>query len=427
MRVVPAAFRQPQSDAVRSTVRVVTLALVALVAAWCGPVAAQAPAELVSGTVSYAYLPPKSPKYVPMVERLKAFRILEQLSEFLAPLRLPHKLTLTTKECGFVNAYYAPSRWVIEVCYEFVETLERIGPKQGETSEFTYEEVVVGALVGVLLHEGGHSVFDMLDVPVFGREEDAADEMSTFIAMQFSKDVALSIVKGYAYITKSWFGVSVPIYSDEHGTGLQRYYNTLCIAYGGAPDLFKDFVAKSDLPKERAANCPNEYQQIKRAFEKTILPFVDQEKLKKVQATPWLQLTPTQAAALKQQQQAQQQTFTFSVCNMSKVSNVSVALMGKSPNDPNTWRVVGWFEIPDSGCNYIGSFYGDKIYWYAEGSNKAVWRAAETDRTGSKQCIDHAKAFEEVGGTKCSAGQVQVNFRLRTISPADVGVTLRLN
>ena len=29
-------------------------------------------------------------------------------------------------------------------------------------------------------------LFDMLDVPVFGREEDAADETASFIALQFN-------------------------------------------------------------------------------------------------------------------------------------------------------------------------------------------------------------------------------------------------
>jgi Putative metallopeptidase len=413
---------------VRSILRVAGLALVSWAAVACGPAAAQqAPSSLTSPTVTFAYLPPKSPKYVPMIDRLKSFRVLEQLSEFLSPLRLPHRFTLSTKECGFVNAQYVPSRWGIELCYEFVETLERVGPKQGETSEFSYEEVVVGALVGVLLHEGGHAVFDMLDVPVFGREEDAADEMSTFIALQFSKEVAQAIVRGYSYLTKDWFGLQAPLYSDEHGTGLQRYYNTLCIAYGGAPDLFKPFVDKTDMPKARLANCPNEYRQVQRAFEKTVLPFVDVEKMKKVQATAWLQLTPAQVAALKERQRQQQQTFTFSACNMSRGTNVSLALMGQESADPRSSRVLGWFSLPDGGCNYIGTFFGEKIYYYAQSSNNLVWSAPDTDRTASKQCIDKVKAFEQPAGARCNQGQVQVNFRLRTLNPADFGVTLRLN
>src|SRR5262249_12779075 len=159
--------------------------------------------------------------------------------------------------------------------YEFVEAVERVGPKLGQPSEFSYEEVVVGGLVGVMLHELGHAVFDMLEVPVIGREEDAADQMSTFIALQFSKEVARTIVRGNAYLYKVWYAFGAPAFFDEHGTGLQRYYNSLCLAYGGQPELFKELVDKGELPKTRAANCAKEYQQARHAFEKTVLPFVD--------------------------------------------------------------------------------------------------------------------------------------------------------
>jgi hypothetical protein len=40
-----------------------------------------------------------------------------------------------------------------------------------------------------------------------------------------------------------------------------------------------------------------------------------------VQGTPWLALTPQQAAVLAQQQAAQKPLFTFSLCNESKVTN----------------------------------------------------------------------------------------------------------
>jgi Putative metallopeptidase len=396
------------------------------------PALAQTSADLVNSQIGFSYLPPKSPKYLPMMERLKSFQLLEQLSQFLSPLRLPHQFLLVVKECGFVNAQFvirpdADPAWRIELCYEFVEALERIGPKQGQQSEYTYEEVVVGSLVGVLLHEGGHAVFNMLDVPVFGREEDAADEMSTFIAMQFNKDVARTVIRGFAYMAKVWFALGAPLYSDEHGTGLQRYYNTLCLAYGGDPVLFKDIVDKSDLPKDRAANCPNEYQQIKAAFEKTVFPFVDQDLMKKVQGKQWLKLSAAQVAALRQQQQKQQQAFSFAACNLSSVSGVYMALTVRDVNDPQKWQVHGWFPIPDKGCNYIGNFYGDGFYWYAFGGDNSVWSASDTDRTTSKQCIDKVHAFDELAGATCQAGQVVVNFRRWDVDPASSGVTLKLN
>ena len=43
-------------------------------------------------------------------------------------------------------------------------------------------------------------------------------------------------------------------YADEHGTAAQRFYNTLCLAYGGEREWFQDFIDKGWLPKERAKN-----------------------------------------------------------------------------------------------------------------------------------------------------------------------------
>jgi hypothetical protein len=414
---------------------VTRIAALALALAWTAgsgaPVRAQPAPGLVNPKILYAYLPPKSAKYLPMVERLKSFQLLEQFSQFMSPLRLPHQFALTTRECGFVNALFsvnpsADPAWRIEICYEFIEAIERIAPKQGEQSDFTYEDVVVGATVGVLLHEAGHAVFNFFDVPVFGREEDAADEMSTFMALQFSNDVSQMVVKGYAYMAKNWFAFGAPLWSDVHGTGLQRYYNTLCIAYGAEPAQFKALLDKSDMPKDRAANCANEYDQVKAAFAKTVYPFIDQDMMKKVQARSWLKLSPTQVAALRQQQQVQTKTFTLAACNLSTVTSVNVALAVRQVSDPSKWEVYGWFPIPDAGCNYIGPFYGDSFYWYAFGSNNTEWTADDADKSASKQCIDTSNAFDETAGAVCKPGQKPANFLHRSIDPSASGITLRL-
>ena len=257
---------------------------------------AQAPEEF-NSRVEYAYYPPKALKYQAVMDRLKSRKVLELLSQFLAPLRLPHKFFLVTTECQKENAspFYSSEIRAIVFCYEFVDMIDRLAPKQGQPKQdFTHDEVVVGAFVGIVLHELGHAVFHMLDVPVFGREEDAADQISTFIVLQFNRDVARTVTRGLAYV---WSVLGNPKewaqYADEHGTAAQRFYNTLCLAYGGEREWFKDFVDKGWLPKERADNCANEYQQVKYAFVKTVLPYIDQELMKKVQARDWLKASPS--------------------------------------------------------------------------------------------------------------------------------------
>ena len=51
---------------------------------------------------------------------------------------------------------------------------------------------------------------------------------------------------------------------------------------------FKDEIDTGVLPQDRAPYCEREYQQVRRAFAKTILPHVDLELMKKVQSVQWL-------------------------------------------------------------------------------------------------------------------------------------------
>jgi len=258
------------------------------------PASAQIPPELKNDKISFAYVPPESPKLQPVMERLKNRQLLEKLAAFLSPLQLPHAFYLVARECKQANAFYNPDGWRIEICYEMIELIERVAPRPNNPiNGFTRDEVVVGAFVGVIIHEVGHAAFDMFNVPVFGREEDAADEMAGFLAVQFNKQVAHTVTRGFAFLwqafgrlggePKDWAE-----YSDEHGANQQRYYNVLCMGYGADPQQFKEFIDRGWLPKERAAGCAAEYQQVRQAFARTVLPFINQSLIKKVQETDWL-------------------------------------------------------------------------------------------------------------------------------------------
>ena len=160
----------------------------------------------------------------------------------------------------------------------------------------TRGQLIAGEFAATVLHETGHALFDILGVPVFGREEDAADQMEAFLALQFGSDIARTIIKADAYYYE-WSATvqkSDPTtfaeFSDVHGTDSQRVYNLLCMAYGGQREAFQDMVDSGWLPPERAKNCESEYRRAEIAFRKTIVPFIDQAQMKKVQARQgWFQ------------------------------------------------------------------------------------------------------------------------------------------
>ena len=78
---------------------------------------------------------------------------------------------------------------------------------------------------------------------MFGREEDAADQMSAFLMLQFGKDVARTTIRGAAF---TYLNSKNPRtrteFADEHGTDAQRFFNYVCLAYGGEPEAFREYV-----------------------------------------------------------------------------------------------------------------------------------------------------------------------------------------
>ena len=190
-------------------------------------------------------------RYTAIMERLKARRVMEEFSQFLAPLKLPITLRLRTQQCGEVNAFYDPADSSISLCYEFVADIEDRAPRATTPEGITREEVIIGQIVGTLLHEGGHAVSNLLRLPVLGREEDTADQIAAFIMLQFGREVARTLIKGETYgwnqrqRTQSRFW-------GPHSTALQRQHTFLCLAYGSDPAGIRGFRDQIPLAAEAA-------------------------------------------------------------------------------------------------------------------------------------------------------------------------------
>jgi hypothetical protein len=276
--------------------RIVTVTALAVAVAWPAvvstPVKAQALSDFpTNSNITVDYVEPRDARFQGVYERVKKRQVLEELAQFLSPLRLPHTLRLKTKQCGVVNAFYDPSEWSLNICYELILDGEESAPQTTTKEGITRDQAIVGNFVDTTLHELGHAMFDILEIPVLGREEDAADQFSGFLMLQFGKDVARTGIKGAAYyyiVSASRRGTRPYPFYNEHGTDEQRMYNYLCLGYGGEPAAFQDFVDMGLLPKARAADCAREYARAKAAFAISVLPHIDQELMKKVQARQWL-------------------------------------------------------------------------------------------------------------------------------------------
>ena len=257
-----------------------------------GVVGANAASDHPSSRIRVEYAVPKNPQHQYIYEMLKKQKALERLQEIFSPLRLPSELTLRTVGCdGVPNAWY--EQGAISVCYEHLDHIKKTMPEQVTKSGLTPDDAVAGQFFYAFAHEMGHAVFDLLAVPNFGGQEDAADRFAAYIILHLGPDDAKRLIMGAAYGYRPFLEnpkISVPLkaFSDEHNPPPQRYYNLLCIAYGAHPQLFAEVVTQNYLPESRAKRCQIEYGEVHFAFQQTVGPHVDQELAKRVMQRSWL-------------------------------------------------------------------------------------------------------------------------------------------
>src|SRR5262245_56616812 len=98
--------------------RVHTYVTIAMCALWAFQNECEAQPQALTfnnSQISFTYLDPRNTKSDVTVHKLLSSRVLEDLSQFLAPLRLPKRIWVRTKSCGMANSFYVPSEWAINI------------------------------------------------------------------------------------------------------------------------------------------------------------------------------------------------------------------------------------------------------------------------------------------------------------------------
>jgi putative metallopeptidase DUF4344 len=220
-----------------------------------------------------SYEPPTDSEHDAVYEDLKAKQILEKLSDALAAIRLKRPLLMRFAGCdGTSNAWYDDEEGSITFCYEYVADLER-SAREAAFHGIQPDVARDGAVAFVLLHEISHALFHRLNVPILGREEDAADQLAAFMLLRAGEGIARRILTGAAWMYLHDAAGRMPDesdFSDVHGLDAQRFYNVLCMAHGSNPAAFQAMVDKGYLPKDRAESCAEEYRQVAYATRKLI-------------------------------------------------------------------------------------------------------------------------------------------------------------
>lgn len=217
------------------------------------------------------YEPPRDPEYERYYEAMRQHRFLEDVVRALGFIRLPAPIVLRSAECGEPNAWYDPETRAVTFCYEQVKELAEdaaaVAPER-----LGHEDAVFESLVFLFLHEIAHALFDLLDVPILGREEDAADQLAAYILLRSGPHGAKRTLAAAAWMydrRASRRQADESDYADVHGLDSQRYYNLLCLAYGSDPRAYASVRERPDhpLPADRAEGCEDEYRQVDHAVQ----------------------------------------------------------------------------------------------------------------------------------------------------------------
>lgn len=181
-------------------------------------------------------------------------------------------LALVMRSCAEANAFYDSAEKSIVYCYEELQdTQANFQQLQGQEQDALNPEEAHLFATGwsdfIFFHEFGHALIDQLAIPMLGREEDVADQISTYIWVH--REDSEAILNGAIYsFSAQDSDVDHETLADVHSLNAQRYYNLMCWVYGADSERYSE--AGEQLPDERRESCEGEYWQLQNAIEQLL-------------------------------------------------------------------------------------------------------------------------------------------------------------
>lgn len=229
------------------------------------------------GRMVPVYEPARTPEAIAGKEFMQQNSMAEQFADDLtATLRLPFDIPVKGVQCDEENLYWDSGEKSINLCYEDVARLINEAGDLGDSdpTDATFNTMLLG-----YYHESGHMVIDLYKLPVTGREEDDADQVSAYLMLRPNPDgtVDRDALDAIGQAARS-FGadsrdVDDSVLSDVHSPSRARMYNLECWTYGADPKYGEDLVADGLLPQDRADGCEDEYAKLRDSWDRLLEPY----------------------------------------------------------------------------------------------------------------------------------------------------------
>lgn len=149
------------------------------------------------------------------------------------------------------NTIYIPYRFIDNVTIKFENVVKE-----------DIDEKVFDSLLHTLFHEIAHLFIFEYEIPVLGKEEDAADGLANILLLEYydhGSQITQNAAELFLLESKEIKSLSKIDFWDEHSLDIQRYYSTMCYIYGS--NSRKNSFIKKELKydKYRSESCIEEY------------------------------------------------------------------------------------------------------------------------------------------------------------------------
>ncbi|MGF1765486.1 DUF4344 domain-containing metallopeptidase [Aliivibrio kagoshimensis] len=216
-------------------------------------------------TVTIEYLKPndaQEQQYKEIIENSPTVAQVQQLITQNFALSRPLLITFGGEE----GPLFDPQLNQIFVPYHFLTEIEaRFSKEKYSESGVSVETAVMDSLVHTLLHEFGHALIAMHDLPVLGKEEDAVDGFANIMLIAHFKEGAEMVISAadlFDFESSDRTELSAPDFWDEHSLDLQRYFTSICHVYGSDPDKYDELLKSEEMLEERGEFCLQEYNNL---------------------------------------------------------------------------------------------------------------------------------------------------------------------
>jgi hypothetical protein len=225
------------------------------------------------GTVEAAWQKPHGEENVTGYELLKASETRSLAKSLATAFELPNPLLIKGVNGFGGGPFYDPEDNSITLPYEFPAVVFDVIVQSNPGATPTEWGEAAGAVNSfILAHEFAHALIHNFELPVLGREEDAADGISTVVLLKAEEGALYAI--DAAEFWEAFSGRQDPPdlaeYADNHSFDRQRADNILCWVAGSDEAILEAFLENGILPEDRLAACPGEWELLRRSAEEVL-------------------------------------------------------------------------------------------------------------------------------------------------------------